>query len=388
MTILYDCSAANIDRDVCIERPFLFASGRKACRFTLVDAQRWFDSDMGVCPQKCRIKIKYLYDGYGYQLTNIDLNFNGLSDYFATRCNNLNFERTLEIVCKIDTENGISKDICTPTKECEEESKTCLLTGNIGICICKSGYIGCQNECLKGNLKLNETCEQNEQCSGAFGSVCQNNTCVCRPGYVPLNDSECIMLHPGVNSQASIQDQTEDKIGGVTVGSLFGGLILGVFLTIFAVTLFHQMRHGKFKRKEKECPKVTTFNNISYEAEKNADQNIPSMHCTNERKIVNVSPFAHSTESSTKKCAQETRTQSMANNYKNNGVYNHLYEKEEDMEIDKHYDYANRNPTRAMKESNYCVLSTERRHEGADVCVAEDCDAQVPANVYCSLEKQ
>ncbi|XP_062568711.1 uncharacterized protein LOC134230863, partial [Saccostrea cucullata] len=198
LLLYFGCSSYDINSEVCIERLFGFVS--KACRFTLKDAKDWLES--ADCPKECHVIISNLsgtkWFSYGtfytavYELRSIDLCFNGLSESLKTI--NISCERSfadsrsMTVICKSGFENA--KDLCTSTKKCEDETKTCLLKGQIGVCVCNPGYIGFKNECLEGNLTLNGTCKRNEQCSMVFGSVCQNNTCVCGLGYKSLNDSK------------------------------------------------------------------------------------------------------------------------------------------------------------------------------------------------------
>ncbi|XP_061178297.1 uncharacterized protein LOC133186924 [Saccostrea echinata] len=286
---------------------------------------------------------------------------------------------------------GISEDLCTSPDECKDESKTCSLTGQFGICTCRDGFIGFGNKCLKGKLKLNETCEQNEQCSMVFGSVCQNNTCVCGGEYVSsFNESECSLPSSGGNSEASVQDQKEDTVVSVTVGSVIGGLILGIILTVLGLIIYQKIRNWKPKAEKRKCPKAAVFNNTTYKSESDADQNIPTVQRTNEKKVVNVPPFAHSVELSTKRTIQQGRKRTMPNNDVNNDVYSHLHEKEEDPDIDENYDHANGNINRAMEESNYSNLNTGRSNKESVVSASEgnDYDVQGPTSDYCALKKQ
>ncbi|XP_062598948.1 protein kinase C-binding protein NELL1-like [Saccostrea cucullata] len=132
-----------------------------------------------------------------YQLRTIAFIFNGFSKNsksINTKCDNNIEERTLEITCQTFSEIVYqSKELCTSNTKCGDASKKCLRSPieKIGICVCRSEYISFGSKCLEGNLQLNDKCQRSEQCSGTVGAICQNNTCVCRPRYVPLNDSSC-----------------------------------------------------------------------------------------------------------------------------------------------------------------------------------------------------
>ncbi|XP_062598954.1 uncharacterized protein LOC134260411 [Saccostrea cucullata] len=210
LLLYYGYSAYDIDSGVCLETPFYFALRGRPCWFTLTEAKVWFESEIGDCPKKCQVKISNLeneaWSHYHklnytphYQLNSLTLRFNGLSENLTiikTSCTSLYTKRrNLKIICGSDFDKAVddSKDLCTSTKKCEDEKKICSLKGQIGVCVCNPGYIGIENECLQGNLILNGTCKLNEQCSRVFGSICQNNTCVCGPEYKPYNDSECLL---------------------------------------------------------------------------------------------------------------------------------------------------------------------------------------------------
>ncbi|XP_062598962.1 uncharacterized protein LOC134260415 [Saccostrea cucullata] len=375
-------SAFNISSVVCIEKSFAFALGDKGCSFTLAEAKQWFREDTSSCTRQCLVKINNLEERESrwssetkYQLAFIALSIKGFMDDFKRIERECRFsykeKRTLEIICKTNSEIlDMSTDLCTITQNCTEESKTCLLRGQIGICICKPGYIGFENKCLQGNLKLNETCQRDEQCSVAFGSVCLNGTCVCRPGYVPLNDSECFQTDADGNSQAIIQDQKDDNAVSVTIGAVFGGLILGIVLTIVIGNIYQHIRYGKFKTKDNS--RAAVFNNATYETETDVLQNNPTEHRINERKVVNVLPFAHSDDSQKNGNVQKDIKGSPENIDVNNDVYNHLHEKEENSDFVENYDHAHGNINREIEESDYSNLNIGRRYMESDVSVSED----------------
>ncbi|XP_062598958.1 uncharacterized protein LOC134260413 isoform X1 [Saccostrea cucullata] len=396
----YGCSAYNINSEVCLEKLLHFALGDEGCKFTLTDAKKWLEAaDSSFCPKKCRVKINNLEESQGifktkYRLKFIDLSINELIEDIMTierKCSlldSLKDERTMEINCKTNLEKlNSSKSLCSSNQNCTEESKKCSLTGNIGICKCRPGYIGLENKCLKGNLKLNDTCQRNEQCSMVSGLICQNDTCVRRRGYVPLNDSECFPSTSGGIFQKNFKEQEKDVAVSVIVVSVLGGLILGIVLTVVIGNMYHHLRYGKFKTKE--YSRTAVFNNATYETETGVLQNNPTEHLSNERQILNVPPFAHSDESQKNRNVQEDiKSSIMENNDVNNDVYNHLNEKEEENpDVDETYDHAHGTINLTMEESDYSNLNTGRRHMASDVSVSEDNDYNVKqsASDYFSL---
>ncbi|XP_062601278.1 uncharacterized protein LOC134262990 [Saccostrea cucullata] len=345
----YGYSAYNISSDICLEKLLDFAFGDKGCKFTLAEAKQRLEGDKSVCPRKCHVKINNLEEKkwsltVTYRLSSIDLSINGLIEDSVAIQRECGFvyreRRSLEINCKTDSKLW--------------------------------------------NLKVNETCQRDDQCSTVFGSICQNNTCVCKPGVVPLNDSEPVL---DGNLQAFIQDKKDDEAVSVTIGAVFGSFILGIVLTVVVGNIYQRLRYRKFKTKE--CSRSAVFNNATYETEIDVLQNNPLEKRFNEKKDVNVSPFAHSHELKKNRNNEGDIKSSTENNDVNNDVYNHLLEKEENLDVDENYDHAHGNINPSMEESDYSNLNTGRTYMGSNIFAAEqnDYDDQEPVNDYCSLKQ-
>ncbi|XP_062600467.1 uncharacterized protein LOC134262089 isoform X5 [Saccostrea cucullata] len=338
LLLYYGYSAYDINSEVCLEKSFAFALGDKGCSFTLAEAKQWFKEDTSSCPRQCLVKINNLEERESrwssetkYQLAFIALSIKGFMDDFKRIERECRFsykeKRTLEIICKTNSEIlDMSTDLCTLTQNCTEDSKTCLLTGQIGICICKPGYIGFENKCLQA--------------------------------------------HSDGNLQAIIQDQKEENTVSVTIGAVFGGLILGIVLTVVVGNIYQHIRYGKLKTKDNS--RAAVFNNATYETETDVLQNNLTEHRINERKVVNVPPFAHSDDSQNNRNVQKDIKNSPENIDVNNNVYNHLHEKEENSDIVENYDHAHGNINREIDESDYSNLYTGRRYMESDVSVSED----------------
>ncbi|XP_062604978.1 prion-like-(Q/N-rich) domain-bearing protein 25 [Saccostrea cucullata] len=86
-------------------------------------------------------------------------------------------------------------------KTCRDSTRECSIAHNqyVGMCVCKSEYLGFGENCLKGNLAINQTCERNEQCTAVHDLECQNGTCMCRDGHVPVKETYCKPL--GINGK-------------------------------------------------------------------------------------------------------------------------------------------------------------------------------------------
>ncbi|XP_062601277.1 fibrillin-1-like isoform X3 [Saccostrea cucullata] len=219
MTFHFGCSAYNIQSDVCLERAIDFAWWNQACWFRLWEARNWLERDTNSCSKKCNVKIEGLEERPYYKLKYLALRIDGFVDNskkINPKCSSsftLYEEKTLEIFCHegVDT----SKNLCTFTEGCKDGLKTCVRspTERVGFCVCKSGYIEFGNECLQGNLKLNDRCQQSEQFSGTVGSICQSYRCVCRPGSTPLNDSFCFSRNLKLNDRCQQSEQCSGTVG-------------------------------------------------------------------------------------------------------------------------------------------------------------------------------
>uniref|UniRef100_A0A8W8LU31 EB domain-containing protein n=1 Tax=Magallana gigas TaxID=29159 RepID=A0A8W8LU31_MAGGI len=92
------------------------------------------------------------------------------------------------------------------------------------LCVCNSGYIQNEKKCYKGYVTLNNPCELTEQCMQSF-SGCINRSCKCKNGYSAFDTDSCLKLYTN---------------NGVTLGTLFGGLILGVIVIAVITTLTYR----------------------------------------------------------------------------------------------------------------------------------------------------
>ncbi|XP_062598952.1 uncharacterized protein LOC134260410 [Saccostrea cucullata] len=169
------------------------------------------------------------------------------------------------------------------------------------------------------------------------------------------------------------------------VGAVIGGLVLGIVLTVLGFIVYKNIRNGKPKAEKRQYPKAAVFKNTTYEAERDADQNIFTVQC--ERKGENVPKCAHSNDfpvSKNKRTYQGNKSSMMKSYVVNDDVYNHLHVKEENSENDETYDHAHGNISSAMEDSDYSNLNTGIRYKEPDVHLKSSIDVYSGANNCCA----
>ncbi|XP_052678267.1 prion-like-(Q/N-rich) domain-bearing protein 25 [Crassostrea angulata] len=184
-------------------------------------------------------------------------------------------------------------------------------------CECQPGYILIDNNCYPELVTVGHYCSYNQQCTGTeYASVCNNGLCECQSGYI-LNRNNCY------------QDNNIGKI----LGTLFGGILIGVILT--AVVAFLMFKKMQTKIKMREEPSVSFANDAVYSSAIVVEREdiTGSQANAKEQKVVNVLPYA---------CSEKGAVYSFVKGKPTTeGVYNHLREEEKhDYEHDDNYDHA------------------------------------------------
>ncbi|XP_062568861.1 tenascin-like, partial [Saccostrea cucullata] len=276
----------------------------------------------------------------------------GYISYNQTCYQELNFDN----VCF--SWNQTCKDL---TREC-----SILRNQNVGICVCKLEYLGFGAICLEGNLKINQSCERNEQCTATQDLECQNGTCMCRDWHVPVNETYCIPVKINGKEAGKMFLNREQANGlGATIGSVFGGFFLGVvFSALIAYLISRRYKTSMPKRDETSIKFDRHSAHIAPMSESNRTQSAKNTEQTYKRKIVNVPPYSPSMESPTYSNVKEAKTSQM----KEDDVYNHLHEKE-DEETENVYNQASCSSGQTT-EDDYGHLNAGRSNEG--VVLPED----------------
>nr|XP_034306701.1 uncharacterized protein LOC105343519 isoform X2 [Crassostrea gigas] len=161
----------------------------------------------------------------------------------------------------------------TIASSCSINNAQCVRLYNDCICHCLPGFVLVDGTCLKSNLELNNSCELTEQCIQPF-SDCFQGKCKCINGYSAFETDSCLKDNVPVSGFCSLHDQctgsnnsgiceqerctcaegfklvvfackknplrrfkssksqNQDTNIGVTLGTFFGGLILGVATTL------------------------------------------------------------------------------------------------------------------------------------------------------------
>ncbi|XP_065937860.1 prion-like-(Q/N-rich) domain-bearing protein 25 [Magallana gigas] len=192
-----------------------------------------------------------------------------------------------------------------------------------GLCVCNSGYIQIDWKCHKGYLTLNDPCELTEQCMQPF-SGCFNRSCQCKNGYSAFDTDSCL----------------KDTNNGVTFGTLFGGLMLGVIVIAVIMTLTY--RRLKFPTRKIQEPDVMFADNRTYGTARGCQTSFLN---NTKQKVATVSIYSFAKE--TPGCNLPGKQQ----NERTEDVYNHLHEQTE--HDDDTYDHACTAPNHGTDLSEY-----------------------------------
>nr|XP_022302766.1 uncharacterized protein LOC111110518 isoform X2 [Crassostrea virginica] len=251
-------------------------------------------------------------------------------------------------------------------------NKQCTGTANSGVCkngkcVCETEYILFDQFCYEGNVPLDDPCNISFQCSRSPYTICLTGRCACIEGYKPNNSSTCILRLPANENEAFIgnQNQKESSMGS-TLGALFGGVLLGVLITTVIGFIIYKRSQQNYKTRQTEEPTVVFADNHAYgnaRIQGNTD-NASRNNKNNQRKIVNVPPYAPSDESPEYgNVSQTSRTKRT-----NDDIYNHLNEQEKP-DNDDNYDHAcaATGHTRGDFDSNYSSMRDVDNGYGASV---------------------
>nr|XP_034306362.1 uncharacterized protein LOC105333042 [Crassostrea gigas] len=248
--------------------------------------------------------------------------------------------------CTCDTgymliDNNCYKDhvpvggFCILDKQCtgSNNSETC----DNGRCRCLDGHVLLELECIQGNLSLNQSCTVHEQCSSSNYSRCVEEKCTCMEGYTAENLTHCIKFQPN-EFEHSVRNPQDNNIGKI-LGTLFGGILIGVILT--AVVAFLMFKKMQTKIRKREEPSVSFANDVIYSSAIVVERGDITGSQANyaKRKVVNALPYA---------CAEKGAVYSLVTSKPSvehpttEGVYNHLreQEKKDDNEHNDNYDHA------------------------------------------------
>ncbi|XP_062578805.1 uncharacterized protein LOC134240738 isoform X2 [Saccostrea cucullata] len=249
---------------------------------------------------------------------------------------------------------------------CKDLTKECRLVKDFGICVCKTEYLGFGEKCLEGNLKINQTCERYEQCTAVQDLECQNGTCICRDGHVPVNETYCKPVEINENDVAKMFLNQEQANGlGATIGAVFGGFFIGVVLSALITYLISRRYMASIHKRDEISIKFDRHSaHIAPISENNPSQSAKVTEQTYQRKVVNVPPYSPSMESPTYSNVKEAKTSKM----KEEDVYNHLHEKE-DEKTENVYNHASCSSGQTT-EDDYGHLNAGRSNEG--VVLPED----------------
>nr|XP_022297305.1 uncharacterized protein LOC111106778 isoform X1 [Crassostrea virginica]XP_022297306.1 uncharacterized protein LOC111106778 isoform X1 [Crassostrea virginica]XP_022297307.1 uncharacterized protein LOC111106778 isoform X1 [Crassostrea virginica] len=380
LTLTWYSTADNMG-EFCLEKGVAFINEEYKCSFTKETAQEFFnkDNNMYHCQRNCSVDLNWFFldDHDTYRVKELQLTIGD----FTLKHNVCQFENSYGIWSLILNINCLSRtqDVYTVWTEgncdfnCTRILNTCIcscppgyimlnghcLLNNVVVggacmyeeqckgtehsgvclnrtCVCETGYISIHHKCHKGNVSLDNKCLFHAQCSGSPNASCRDGYCTCIEGYIPDESSKCFLSRPINDQEAFIGDQRESSLGS-TLGALFGGVVLGVLITTVIGFIIHKRIHQNYKRRQTQEPRVVFADNNGYgdaEIERIVD-NASRSNKPNQRKIVNVPPYAPSSQSPEYgNISQTSRTKGA-----NEDIYNHLNEKE-NPDDDDNYDHA------------------------------------------------
>eukprot|EP00105_Crassostrea_gigas_P045592 XP_019929740.1 PREDICTED: prion-like-(Q/N-rich) domain-bearing protein 25 [Crassostrea gigas] len=141
--------------------------------------------------------------------------------------------------------NVTLNDPCELTEQCSQPFSVCFQ----GKCQCINGFSAFdRKDCLKDTVPIGGFCSLHEQCKGSNNSgVCENGRCTCSKGFTSI-DLSCKKNQP--NSLGRSESQQYDVNIEVTLGTLFGGFILGVIVSAVATILLYKRLKFRITNRE------------------------------------------------------------------------------------------------------------------------------------------
>nr|XP_034306682.1 uncharacterized protein LOC105328276 isoform X5 [Crassostrea gigas] len=257
----------------------------------------------------------------------------GICEY--GRCTCTEGFKLVEFACK--KRNLQLNDSCELTAQCTQPLSVCFN----GTCKCRNGYSTFDTDsCMKDTIPVGGLCNLSNQCTGSDNSgICENGRCTCAKEFT-VTDLACEKSHPNSLGIESSNSQQHDTTIGVTLGTLFGGFILGVIVTAVVTTLMY--RRFKLRTRKREEPDVMFAGNRTYGGASSAQI---SYRNDKKRDVAKLSPHSFAKET------PEYDLSEKQENKRTDDVYNHLHEQTE--QVDDTYDHACAVPNHCTGLSEY-----------------------------------
>nr|XP_034306696.1 uncharacterized protein LOC109620881 [Crassostrea gigas] len=240
--------------------------------------------------------------------------------------------------CYMYQGNLTLNDTCELTEQCSQPFSVCFQRK----CQCINGYSAFDRKgCLKDTVPVGWFCSLHEQCKGSNNSgVCENGRCTCSKGFTFI-DLSCEKNQP--NSLGRSESQQHDVNIGVTLGTLFGGFILGVIVTAVATILMY--KRLKFRITNREDLGVMFADNRKYGCAGFDDSGARISNRNDiKQNVSTLSPFSFAE-------TQGYNVSSKQEDERTDDVYNHLREQTE--HDDDTYDHACAVPNHSTDLSDY-----------------------------------
>lgn len=144
-------------------------------------------------------------------------------------------------------------ETCTYAKQCTgtKHASECLYNheSDTKMCSCMKDYVASSTKCISGGLLLHDLCEENVQCSGTKNAQnCKKynhnlkSTCGCMDGYIE-NHAECLKIQADVH--VSWLGEKANQLLLIAIGGYFG-----MAVCLFATLVLVLERRGQSTKRQ------------------------------------------------------------------------------------------------------------------------------------------
>ncbi|XP_065938806.1 uncharacterized protein [Magallana gigas] len=325
--------------NLCLETARKFVNKDNKCKFKEKKAAAFFKADNSTCLNTCEFEMINVHNR---KMKNLKFNFTFDAEYkllsVCTKQKADSVENVLNIKCVSwmkdyyrHWESGVRCSL--PNAECVRINTFC-------VCHCMSGYFIQTGNCLKANIKVNESCVSDKQCTGTtFARNCSGGLCSCQDGFILLNNT----CH-----QEYKADSNNKSLLGVIVGGPLAGAII---VTLSAFLIYKRLCRENTSRKEPVIhSKINDTNRV--------DDHATPLRENKQENVANKSPYDHS-EESVDYCHIYDETRDALTQ---DDVYHHLNE-EEQKQDDSNCDHASAAVGHVTDLNEYSVISDIKTDE-------------------------
>ncbi|XP_052680418.1 uncharacterized protein LOC128161232 [Crassostrea angulata] len=175
--------------DLCLESAanFMNVDGTSRCEYKERDVRTFLKNASITCPKRCKFTMSNS-NSNGKRGLKFQLFFNTKNETVDACGANKNGKfRNIYINCSSwnDDDHAV-----WGSGNCQDSKGQCDRISTVCVCHCQPGYTMVENNCKNANIKLNEPCESDTQCTGTDTSRnCTGGICVCQVGHVSINNT-------------------------------------------------------------------------------------------------------------------------------------------------------------------------------------------------------